>query len=177
MAPVKDKDKKSKSKDKDAKSSKSKDKDDKSAKSKSKDKKSKGDDAKSVKSSKSKTSKSKDKDSKSKDAKSSKSKSKDKDKKAKDKPEKGQEEEAKVDVKTDVQTVPFVNTTTVPAQQQNTKCLLHNKDLQFYCENTESLICYDCTVMGPHNTQLHRISKVDEAFAYRFQTLNKTIHD
>ena len=31
--------------------------------------------------------------------------------------------------------------------------------------------------MGPHNTQLHRISKSDEAFAFRFQTLNKTIHD
>jgi hypothetical protein len=31
--------------------------------------------------------------------------------------------------------------------------------------------------MGPHNTQLHRISKMDEAFAFRFQTLNKTIHD
>lgn len=54
---------------------------------------------------------------------------------------------------------------------------MHGKPLKFYCENTESLICYDCTVMGPHNTQLHRISNVDEAFRYRFETLNKTIHD
>lgn len=31
--------------------------------------------------------------------------------------------------------------------------------------------------MGPHNTQLHRISKLSDAFSYRFQLLNKTIHE
>ena len=31
--------------------------------------------------------------------------------------------------------------------------------------------------MGPHNTQLHRISKIEEAFRYRFETVNKTIHN
>jgi hypothetical protein len=48
------------------------------------------------------------------------------------------------------------------------ECAIHGKELCYYCENTESLICYDCTVMGPNNTQLHRISKMDEAFAFRF---------
>ena len=49
---------------------------------------------------------------------------------------------------------PFVKGGTEPQKTTNvqTKCLIHGKDLQFYCENTESLICYDCTVMGPHNT-------------------------
>jgi palmitoyltransferase len=58
-----------------------------------------------------------------------------------------------------------------------TTCAIHGKPLNFYCENTESLICHDCTVMGPHNTQLHRISKLTDAFSYRFQLLNKSIHE
>lgn len=30
--------------------------------------------------------------------------------------------------------------------------------------------------MGPHNTQLHRLSNLDEAFRYRFESINKQIH-
>lgn len=30
--------------------------------------------------------------------------------------------------------------------------------------------------MGPHNTQLHRISSMDEAFRFRFDVINRTIH-
>lgn len=71
---------------------------------------------------------------------------------------------------------PFSRGASVPAGlAATTTCAIHGKDLNYYCENTESLICHDCTVMGPHNTQLHRIQKMSEAFGYRFQTLNKTI--
>jgi len=31
-------------------------------------------------------------------------------------------------------------------------CLLHKQPLRYYCDSCEELICYDCTVMGPHNT-------------------------
>jgi hypothetical protein len=31
-------------------------------------------------------------------------------------------------------------------------CMLHNKTLRYFCDSCEELICYDCTVMGPHNT-------------------------
>jgi palmitoyltransferase len=54
--------------------------------------------------------------------------------------------------------------------------MLHNKPLRYYCETTNELICYDCTVMGPHNTQLYRICNLEEAFRYRFETVNKSIH-
>lgn len=30
--------------------------------------------------------------------------------------------------------------------------------------------------MGPHNTQLHRISSIDEAFRSRFDLINRSIH-
>ena len=56
-------------------------------------------------------------------------------------------------------------------------CMLHNKPLRYFCDTCEELICYDCTVMGPHNTQLHRICNMEEAFRYRFQTVNKAIHN
>ena len=55
-------------------------------------------------------------------------------------------------------------------------CVLHGKPLRYFCDSCEELICYDCTVMGPHNTQLHRISSIDESFKYRFDGINKQIH-
>jgi hypothetical protein len=30
--------------------------------------------------------------------------------------------------------------------------------------------------MGPHNTQLHRISSIDDAFKDKFDSINKVIH-
>ena len=55
--------------------------------------------------------------------------------------------------------------------------MLHNKPLLYYCDNTEELLCYDCTIMGPHNTQLSRICNIDEAFRFRFETINKHIQN
>ena len=56
------------------------------------------------------------------------------------------------------------------------QCFLHNQLLRYFCDSCEELICYDCTVMGPHNTQLHRISAMDEAFRSRFDLVNRSIH-
>jgi len=55
-------------------------------------------------------------------------------------------------------------------------CFLHNQMLRYFCDSCEELICYDCTVMGPHNTQLHRISSIEEAFRSRFDHINRSIH-
>ena len=55
--------------------------------------------------------------------------------------------------------------------------MLHGKPLRYYCDNTEELLCIDCTIMGPHNTQLHRICNIEEAFRYRFETMNKSIRN
>jgi hypothetical protein len=145
-----------------SKSSKSKDKkkDKKSSeKSKSKDKAS---DKKSKRSdSGKKSSKSKDKDA---DAKSVKSSKTDKSK-ASSKTKKPEEdkEEKKIEVKQDQEVKPEVsqNATTgffgqytikQTLQKSGANCLLHNKPLKFYCEYSEALACYDCTVMGPFNT-------------------------
>jgi len=54
--------------------------------------------------------------------------------------------------------------------------MLHNKPLRYFCESCEELVCYDCTVMGPHNTQLHRVSSLDDAYKYRFELINRQIH-
>ena len=70
-------------------------------------------------------------------------------------------------------TQPILN----PHVTLNKMCMLHNKPLRYFCDTCEELICYDCTVMGPHNTQLHRICNMEEAFRYRFQTVNKAIHN
>ena len=69
-------------------------------------------------------------------------------------------------------TQPVLNTNVTVSRQ----CMLHNKPLRYFCDSCEELLCYDCTVMGPHNTQLHRICNMEEAFRYRFETVNKNIH-
>lgn len=55
-------------------------------------------------------------------------------------------------------------------------CILHKKPLIYFCVSCEELICYDCTTMGPHNTQLHRISSIEDAFKDRFDSINRSIH-
>lgn len=188
MSSKPDKTKKSSKKDDDKKSSRSKSKDgksDKDAKSaKSSKSKEKSSDGKSVKSDKSKTldkkSKNKTPEKSDKGKKTEKDKNKDKEKKA------GEEEKKEDDLNaSQVQGPlpdagksngfgasggPFVRGGTIAPTGTNvlTTCLIHGGELKFYCENTESLICHDCTIMGPHNTQLHRISKMDEAFSFRF---------
>ena len=63
-----------------------------------------------------------------------------------------------------------------PALDRKKMCLLHKQPLRYFCVSCEELICYECTVMGPHNTQLHRISSIDDSFKFRFDGINKTIH-
>ena len=63
-----------------------------------------------------------------------------------------------------------------PQATNNHSCVLHGKPIHYFCDSCEELLCHDCTVMGPHNTQLHRICNLDEAFRYRFEMTNKSIH-
>ena len=63
-----------------------------------------------------------------------------------------------------------------PHVTQSKTCMLHDKPIRYFCDSCEELLCYDCTVMGPHNTQLHRICNLEEAFRFRFETINKSIH-
>ena len=66
---------------------------------------------------------------------------------------------------------------TINADAERKKvCMLHKQPLRYFCDSCEELICYDCTVMGPHNTQLHRISSIDDSFRFRFDQINKHIH-
>jgi hypothetical protein len=186
---------KSKSKDKDAKSSKSKDKADKSSKSKDKDKKS----SKSGKSTPSKDKKSE------KGGKSSKSVKSGKEGKSKGKDASNDVSNADIASQLDAEILSKANTVdpntqvhfgqgtmdgfgTVGASEspfgrfQNPYvtvakiCMLHNKPLVYFCDTCEELLCSDCTTMGPHNTQLHRICNLEEAFRYRFEMINKAIY-
>lgn len=47
-----------------------------------------------------------------------------------------------------MRTQPILN----PHVTQSKLCMLHNKPLRYFCDTCEELLCYDCTVMGPHNT-------------------------
>ena len=55
-------------------------------------------------------------------------------------------------------------------------CFFHSQAIRFYCDSCEEPICYDCTIMGPHNTQLHRITSVGDAFKGRYDVLVNSIH-
>ena len=59
--------------------------------------------------------------------------------------------------------------------EQSKVCYYHGQPLRFYCDNSEEPICYDCTVMGPHNTQLTRISSLEDAFRARYDIIYRAI--
>lgn len=52
-------------------------------------------------------------------------------------------------------------------------CYHHNNILDYYCESCNEPICYECQVVGPHNTKLHRISSINESFQKKHTQLVK----
>ena len=54
-------------------------------------------------------------------------------------------------------------------------CIYHGKPLIYFCENVDEPICYDCTVMGPYNTPLHRILSIDDAYWNRYDLVTSAI--
>ncbi len=54
-------------------------------------------------------------------------------------------------------------------------CYNHNLKLDLYCETCEEPICNDCYELGPHNTRLHRVVLLSEAFRTRYDSLRKIV--
>ncbi len=54
-------------------------------------------------------------------------------------------------------------------------CPYHNEQNTNYCEVCEQVGCASCLVYGPHNNQMHRITKLDEAFKSRYLFLNELV--
>ncbi|CAD8111607.1 unnamed protein product [Paramecium sonneborni] len=62
-----------------------------------------------------------------------------------------------------------------PPQQQIKVCIHHNLPFQFFCEACEDPICQQCTILGPHNTQLHRINRLSDSFKLRCAKIEESI--
>ena len=54
-------------------------------------------------------------------------------------------------------------------------CAYHGKPLKYFCENTDEPISYECTVLGPYNTQLHRITTLTEAYDSRMRLVTQAV--
>ena len=61
----------------------------------------------------------------------------------------------------------------IPNQLSERPCVHHNQPLRYYCEACEEPICEECQYSGPHNTELHRISTLQEAFDARCNYLRQ----
>ena len=53
-------------------------------------------------------------------------------------------------------------------------CYHHQLKLEFFCESCDETICKQCQIIGPHNTNYHRIIDIKEAFNKKFYQLAKT---
>ncbi|KAL4468003.1 hypothetical protein ABPG72_015873 [Tetrahymena utriculariae] len=62
-----------------------------------------------------------------------------------------------------------------PEQIDTKICVHHGTDLVYFCESCEEPICRNCTKLGPHNNQLHRINTLEEAFKSRVTKLRESI--
>ena len=54
-------------------------------------------------------------------------------------------------------------------------CPFHNEKNTNFCEICEQVGCESCLVYGPHNNQMHRVSKLDECFKARYLYLNEVV--
>lgn len=55
-------------------------------------------------------------------------------------------------------------------------CYHHGIKLTMFCEACEEPVCDQCTVVGPHNTQFHKISGLMEAYNQRVARLSHLIN-
>mgnify|MGYP000918097077 FL=1 len=54
-------------------------------------------------------------------------------------------------------------------------CQLHKEKNILFCELCEQPGCHNCTVFGPHNSQMHRVSKLEECYKARYLYLNELV--
>jgi hypothetical protein len=52
-------------------------------------------------------------------------------------------------------------------------CYHHQSKLEYFCESCDEAICKQCQIIGPHNTNYHRIIPIREAFNKKFYQLSK----
>ncbi len=55
-------------------------------------------------------------------------------------------------------------------------CPYHNQPFKYFCEACEEPICPDCQLLGPHNTELHRVSGLHDAFVPRFNYVTSQLY-
>ena len=52
-------------------------------------------------------------------------------------------------------------------------CYHHQNNLELFCESCDEAICKQCQIIGPHNTNYHRIISIKEAFNKKYYQINK----
>lgn len=52
-------------------------------------------------------------------------------------------------------------------------CYHHQTNLELFCESCDEAICKQCQIIGPHNTNYHRIISIKEAFSKKYYQINK----
>ena len=52
-------------------------------------------------------------------------------------------------------------------------CYHHQLNLEFFCESCDETICKQCQIIGPHNTNYHRIIDIKEAFNKKYYQVAK----
>jgi len=55
-------------------------------------------------------------------------------------------------------------------------CVHHRTPLTYYCTTCEEPICSECTLAGPHNTQMHRIVGIMDAYSQRITKISHIIN-
>ena len=57
--------------------------------------------------------------------------------------------------------------------QMKKLCYHHQLNLELFCESCDEAICKQCQIIGPHNTNYHRIIQINEAFTKKYYQLSK----
>jgi len=104
---------------------------------------------------------------------------KSKDKKSKDKDPKSEKSEPNTPAKGRSR-ASLGDSESKPSQPQfitsSKLCIHHEQTMTYFCDSCQEPVCNQCTVIGPHNNQLHRLIDLQTAFRTQSQAFNVILH-
>ena len=56
------------------------------------------------------------------------------------------------------------------------KCEQHELPFSLFCDRCNELICDRCSIIGPHNTAIHSLSQIGQAYERRVKEIKERLN-
>lgn len=56
------------------------------------------------------------------------------------------------------------------------RCQQHELPFSLFCDRCDEPVCDQCSVVGPHNSSIHSLSQLPQAYERRVQEIKERLH-